>query len=70
MCKRHGSTSAEANSAVDGDRPATTKGQEDLIKRAVTLAGAVLASLLGFTQSGCWCGWVCDVLGDYWARRR
>ena len=40
------------------------------MKRAATLAGAVLGSLLGITQSGCWCGWVCDVLGDYWARRR
>ena len=40
------------------------------MKRAVTLAAAVLGSLLGLTRSGCWCGWVCDVLGDYWARRR
>lgn len=55
---------------LDGDPPATTKGQEDPMKRAVTLAAAVLGSLLGIPQNGDWCGWVCDVLGDYWACRR
>ena len=54
----------------DGHPPTTTKGQEDPMKRAVTLVAVVLGSLLGITQSGCWCGWVCDVLGDYGARRR
>jgi len=40
------------------------------MKRAVTLMAAVLGSLLGIAPTHDWCCWMCDVFGDYWARRR
>jgi len=38
------------------------------VKHAVAVAATVLGSLLGISQTGFWCEWLCDALASYWAR--
>lgn len=40
------------------------------MKHAVAMAATVLGSLLGFSQTGFWCEWLCDAFTSYWARTR
>jgi hypothetical protein len=47
-----------------------TERQEDPMERAVALAAAMLGNFLGIPQTAVWWWWLCNVLSNYWTRRR
>jgi hypothetical protein len=58
---------AFGHALLDGHRTPTER-EENPVKHAVAVAATVLGSLLGITQTGFWCEWLCDALTSYWAR--